>query len=189
MRALFLAALLFLCSVGAQAKEDVLKRVETYLNRLSTITADFTQASPDGSLTEGKFYFERPGKMRWDYAPPTPILIVSSGSQLIYFDKELAQTTYIPMDSTPAGFLMNDPIRFDEGVVVEEASDVGGVLRVTLHQAKNPEEGKLTLEFSDSPLILRNLIVTDATNQVTSVSLKNAHFGQKLDSALFSLRK
>ena len=100
--------------------------------------ADFTQVSPDGSLAEGKFYFERPGKMRWEYAPPTPILMVSSGSQLIYFDKELAQTTYIPMDSTPAGFLMSDPIRFDESVVVEEASDVDGVLRVTLHQAKKP---------------------------------------------------
>lgn len=189
MRALLIAIIFVLSSASAHAGDAALRRVEAYLNGLSTIVADFTQVSPDGSLAEGKFYFERPGKMRWEYAPPTPILMVSSGSQLIYFDKELAQTTYIPMDSTPAGFLMSDPIRFDESVVVEEASDVDGILRITLHQAKKPEEGKLTLEFSDLPFVLRNLIVTDATNQVTFVSLTNAHFGQKLDSSLFSLRK
>jgi len=189
MRALFIVIIFLLSSASAYAGNDVLHRVEAYLNGLGTIVADFTQASPDGSLAEGKFYFERPGKMRWEYAPPAPILMVSSGSQLVYFDKELAQTTYIPMDSTPAGFLMNDPIRFDGSVVVEEASDVDGVLRVTLHQARKPEEGRLTLEFSKSPFVLRNLIVTDAANQVTSVSLSNAHFGQKLDSALFSLQK
>jgi len=189
MRAFFIAVFLALYSISAQAGDSRLRRVEAYLNGLNTVVADFTQVSPDGSLTGGKFYFERPGKMRWEYAPPTPILIVSSGSQLIYFDKDLAQTTYIPMDSTPAGFLANDPIRFDASVVVEEVSDIDGVLRVTLHQAKKPEEGSLTLEFSDTPFALRNLIITDAAKQVTSVSLSNAHFGEKLDPDLFSLRK
>jgi outer membrane lipoprotein-sorting protein len=173
----------------AHAATDPLPRVETYLNALTTLVADFTQVSPDGTITTGRFYLQRPGKMRWEYDPPTPILIVGNGSVLTYFDKELAQTTHIPMDSTPAGLLARDPIRFDDSVVIESVEDNAGALRVTLHRAEEPGDGKLTLEFSDTPFQLRNLIITDATGQMTTIALRNAHFGETLSPKLFSLHE
>lgn len=183
-----LVILCILFSESAHASDDDLKRIEDYLNHLTTVEADFTQVAPDGSVSSGTFYWQRPGKMRWEYRPPTPIVIVGSGSVLTYFDKELAQTTHIPMYSTPAGLLARDPIRFDDSVVIESVEDHAGVMRVTLHQANEPDEGKLSLEFSDTPFQLRNLIITDAAGQMTTISLSNARFGKALDPELFSLR-
>lgn len=70
-------------------KAAELKRVENYLNSISTIVADFTQVAPDGTLASGKFYLKRPGKMRWQYEPPTPVLIILNDWHFIYYDYEL----------------------------------------------------------------------------------------------------
>ncbi|PZP84599.1 MAG: outer membrane lipoprotein carrier protein LolA, partial [Azospirillum brasilense] len=89
---------------------EEIKRVEGYLTGLSTIVADFSQVAANGELSEGKFYLKRPGKMRWEYAPPTPILLVSNGKVITYYDAELDQVNYVPVDDTLAGFLAQDTI-------------------------------------------------------------------------------
>ncbi|MDE3061154.1 MAG: outer-membrane lipoprotein carrier protein LolA, partial [Pseudomonadota bacterium] len=68
----------------------------------------------------------------------------------------------------------------------EEASDA---IRITLAQRGKADKGQLTLEFSDRPLLLRNMIVTDSAGQVTTVSLNHARFGVPLDSELFVFRE
>lgn len=168
--------------------EKTIHRLEDYLSNMTTIVADFTQVAPDGSLTNGRFFLERPGKMRWQYNPPTPILMVSNGSELVYYDYELEQVSHIPLDSTLIGFLARPQIHFDKDVGVVAFSEKSGVISVTLAQVEKPDEGKLELEFSDKPLTLRNMVVTDATQQVTTVSLNNARYGVKIDPENFIFR-
>jgi outer membrane lipoprotein-sorting protein len=60
-----------------------------------------------------------------------------------------------------------------------------GSLRISLIQSKRPKDGTLTLEFSDSPLSLRNMIVTDSGGQTTTVSLNNARFNAPIAADLF----
>jgi outer membrane lipoprotein-sorting protein len=166
---------------------EELKRIAHYLTSLTTITADFTQVAPDGSLTGGKFYLKRPGKMRWQYDPPTPILMLANGYQLIFYDYDLDQLSYIPIDSTLASFLARETIDLNDSTVkLEDFQKTAGVVRLTLSQAGKPEAGKITLEFADTPLQLRNMIVVDAQGQTTTVALNNAQYGQKLDNKLFT---
>lgn len=160
-------------------------RVEAYLSSLTTVVSEFMQIAPDGSLTNGKFFLQRPGKMRWQYNPPTPVLMVSNGSELVYYDYELEQVTHLPLDSTLIGFLAQEKIRFDDKVGIQEFEEKDGVIRITVAQRDKPGDGQLTLEFSDNPLLIRNMIVRDASNQLTTVSLNNARFGVKLDPKLF----
>lgn len=167
------------------ASQDTLPRIEDYLNALTTITADFTQVAPDGNLASGKFYLQRPGKMRWQYEPPTPILMVSNGSTITYFDRELAQTSYIPLDSTLAGFLARDKIALSGDITVKALEEKAGIIRLTFFQTGKADEGSLMLEFSDHPLQIRNFVVTDSSGQVTTIALNNARFGDTLDSELF----
>jgi len=164
---------------------DTIKRVETYLTNLTTIVSNFTQIAPDGSLTSGKFLLKRPGKMRWQYNPPTPILMISNGSSLIYYDYELEQVSYTSLDSTLISFLAQQPISFTKNVAITELSKEAGVVRISLAQRDKPTEGQLMLEFSDNPLQLRNMVIRDATNQITSVSLEDAKFGTELKDQLF----
>ncbi|MBY0406580.1 MAG: outer membrane lipoprotein carrier protein LolA, partial [Rickettsiales bacterium] len=172
----------------ASPHSTTLHRLETYLSNMSTVASDFTQVAPDGSLTNGKFYLQRPGKMRWQYNPPTPILMVSNSSELVYYDYELEQVSHIPLDSTLIGFLAQEKIRFSGKVGIVDFSQSADVIRVTLAQKDKPDDGQLLLEFSDHPLALRNMVITDATQQVTTVSLNNARYGLKLDEELFVFR-
>lgn len=181
-------AITFLSGAELAGHKKTIERVQDYLSGLTTIISDFTQVAPDGSLTSGKFFLERPGKMRWQYNPPTPILMVANGSQLVYYDSELEQVSYIPLDSTLIGFLAQDKIRFDNSVGIFSFSENAGTVRIGVAQRDHPNDGRLVLEFSDRPLILRNMVVTDASGQVTTVSLNNARYGEKIDKNLFDFR-
>jgi outer membrane lipoprotein-sorting protein len=170
----------------ARSDEVVLGDVEAYLNGLTTIEADFVQVSPDGSLANGRFFLQRPGKMRWQYEPPVPVLMVSAGTFLTYYDYELDQITNIPIESSLAGFLARPTISLQsKEITILERTRKDGVVRIRLTQAAKPEDGELTLELTDKPMQLRNLIIKDAQGQTTNVSLNNARYGMKLDKALF----
>jgi len=183
-----LLVLIFL-PISTSAAETTLTRIEDYLNDLTTVQAQFTQVAADGAITTGMFYLQRPGKMRWEYNPPTPVLMVSNGGTMTYFDRELAQTSYIPIEDTPAGILVKDHISLTNELGVKQLEEHAGAVRITLYQPEKPDNGELTLEFSDRPLALRNLSAIDATGQETTVSFNNAVFGQPIDPALFTLRK
>lgn len=166
-----------------------LRRLETYMTDLTTIAADFTQIAPDGGLASGKFYLKRPKLMRWQYDPPTPILMVTRGDYLTYYDYELEQVSDIPLDSTLLGLLSEPQISFDDArVMVTDMQQEPGMLRVSLVQRNSPEDGTLTLEFSDSPLKLQNMHVVDGTGQTTHITLNNARFGITLDDELFEFK-
>lgn len=172
--------------VSLTNEQRELMRVQYYLNSISTIVADFTQIGPDGNLTMGKFYLKRPGKIRWEYAPPTPILIIANGRNLVYYDKELEQVSHLPIDSTLAGFMAREKIDLsDPKLKVDSLTTAPGVLRIRLSQKGKPDEGSLMLEFADQPLQIRNMVITDQTKQVTTVSLSKAKFGVPLENQLF----
>ncbi|MDP7602638.1 MAG: outer membrane lipoprotein carrier protein LolA, partial [Alphaproteobacteria bacterium] len=64
-------------------------RVERYLNGTVTLQARFSQIAPDGEVSEGTFYLRRPGRLRFEYDPPNPVLVMADGVWLIYHDREL----------------------------------------------------------------------------------------------------
>ena len=171
----------------AEANAADIARVEQYLSSITTIQADFNQTSTDGSLSKGKFYLKRPGKMRWQYSPPTPILIVSDGKAITYYDAELDQLSYIGVDDTLAGFLAQKDIKLNSKTTrLTNFESANGVIRATLVQVKKPDEGSLVLEFSDKPLQIKQMVVSDATGHVSHVQLENAKFGGPLDDNLFT---
>lgn len=167
------------------ADKTAVAKVEKYLTGLTTIQADFVQIAPDGGMASGTFYLSRPGKMRWQYDPPTPILMVADGKFLVFYDYELDQTSYIPLQETLAGFLARDVIAFGKDVVITDINRGPGSLRLSMVQQEKPKDGILTLEFATEPLQLRNMKVVDAIGQETTVSLNNARYGIPLGKELF----
>jgi outer membrane lipoprotein-sorting protein len=162
-----------------------LGRIETYLNGIRTMAARFQQFSPNGGTAGGLVYLSRPGKMRFEYDPPSPILIGASGSWVVYIDSKLKEITYLPVGSTPAWFLLRDKVSLTDGVTVTRFERGPNALRVTLVQTKSPEDGSLTLVFSDHPLELRQWVVLDPQGQQTTVALSEARFGIPVNPDLF----
>lgn len=192
MRKITLALLLFLSpalALAADTRARDIARVEAYLSSLTTLQADFTQIAPDGSVTGGKFYLKRPGRMRWEYAPPSKVLLISSGEDIVYYDGELEQVNYLSVDDTLAAFLTQPNIKLESAatrLINFESKD--GVIRVGIVQKSHEKEGMLTLEFTASPLKLRQLKMLDAAGNVTSIALQNAQTGRALSDALFVFR-
>jgi outer membrane lipoprotein-sorting protein len=171
------------------AERADLARVEAYLNGVKSIRARFMQISSTGELAEGDFYLLRPGKMRIEYRPPVPVLIVADGTWLIYYERELGQVSYIPLDSTPAGILVADKISLlDDAVTVTGFERDSSTVRVTLVRTESPEEGSLTLVFNDKPMALKKWTVVDAQGIVTNVSLVDASYDVPLDPNLFRFK-
>ncbi len=170
-------------------KADI-ARVETYLNSIKTIRSRFLQLSSNGAYSEGDIYFSRPGKMRIEYDPPTPILIVADGSQLIYFDKKLNQVSYIGLDSSPAGILISGNISFFSGdLTLTSFKQAANVIRLGVIRTKDPEAGELTLILSDKPLFLKKWEITDAQGITTTVTLTRTRFGIPLNDKLFRFKR
>ncbi|WP_043745712.1 LolA family protein [Paramagnetospirillum magneticum] len=172
----------------AQDKADI-ARAEEYLNGVTTLKARFLQVSPNGASVEGDAYLSRPGKLRLQYDPPSPLLVVADGSFLIVHDSQLGEPSYIPLGSTPAGILVRPGVKLDGAdVAVTRVVRLPGVVRISVVEAEDPAAGEITLVFSDKPFALRQWQVKDAQHQVTTVSLYQSQSGLSLDSKLFEFK-
>lgn len=160
-------------------------RIESYLNGVKTMKSRFLQVGNEGGYATGSIYLSRPGRMRVEYDPPTKMLIVATGIWLIYVDTELQQATYLPIDSTPATFLLRPAVQFDKEISVLGLERGPGVIRVALTDKKDPRSGQIELTFSDKPLALQKWSVTDAQGKVTNVALVDPVFGLQLPQTLF----
>lgn len=168
----------------AQDQQD-LKRIEAYLNGLRSLKAQFLQIAPNGATSRGTAWLERPGRMRFQYDPPSPFLLVAGHGLLVFHDSELQQTTNIPLSRTPLGILLANKVELSGGVTVTGMQRLPGQIEVTLVRTANPGEGSLTLDFADPPLALRQWTVVDAQRRVTRVMLYDVQLGGKFNPDLF----
>ena len=174
--------------IGPEAMADI-ARIEEYLNRINTLQARFLQISSNGSYSEGQLSISRPGKMRIEYDPPVPVLIVADGTWMIYYDSKLEQVSYIPLSSTPAGILVREKISFSsDDLTLTGFERSANALRLTLVMADDPQAGSMTLVFSDQPLMLKKWHIIDAQGVATTVSLLKTRFGLPLNPELFHFR-
>lgn len=175
-----------LAEAQSAAEASDLRRVEAYFNGLTTLKARFLQLGQNGGTAQGTAWIWRPGRMRFDYDPPEPLLMIASDGQFMHFDRELGQPSIVPVSSTPLGFLLRPNLRLSGDIAVTGYERSGGFLRVTLNRAGAAAEGRLTLVFAEDPIELRQWVVTDAQNRQTRVTLTNIEKGGRFDPLLFS---
>ena len=164
-------------------------RIERYLTGIETLRGRFVQAASNGGRATGQVWLKRPGKLRFEYDEPSDILIVSNGSMLLYFDRELEQTSYIPLSQTPLGFLVKDRVDLRD---VEDYHLAGlerdqGEIAVWVAQqgVDAGQPGSLRLVLATEPLALKRWRVVDQQGTVTRVSLDGVETGVSLDDDLF----
>ncbi len=162
-----------------------LRRVQDYLNNIHTLQARFEQISGEGGIATGTIYLSRPGKMRVEYDPPVPILLVATDGRIWYYDKKLEEVSFFDLKDTPAWFLLQDNVSFGGEVTVNNLERDPGALRVTVTETKNPDLGKATLVLSDQPLELRKWQIVDAQQKTVTVTLDDPHYGLPLNPNLF----
>ena len=161
-------------------------RIEAYLNGLRAMRARFLQTAQNGASAQGTAWISRPGRMRFDYDPPEPMLLVASGGQVMMFDRELRQPSVAPASATPLGLLLRPEIRLSGDITVVGTERSGGFLRVTIFRTAASAEGRLTLAFQEEPTFeLRQWAVLDAQGRLTRVTLTEIDTTVRPDNRIF----
>lgn len=169
------------------AEHTDLQRITAYLNGITTMYARFTQYSSDGKTAGGQLWMERPGRMRFEYDLPSPILMLADRFYVYYIDKKLEEMQKIGLRSTPAWLLLRDPITFDDLIVTGFTSGPDRI-GVTVVEKAQPDNGSLTMVFSKDKISLRQWTIVDPRRRTTTVVLSNEQFGMALDPELFLYR-
>jgi outer membrane lipoprotein-sorting protein len=163
-------------------------RVSSYLSSLQTLVGNFVQVAPDGTKTKGDFYIQKPGKVRFEYDPPSPIDIIADGSSLAVRDRNLATQDIYPLSQTPLRFLLSDRIDLltDTNVVNVTADDAYVSVTIEEKQALIGTS-RLMLMIGAKDGQLKQWTVTDPQGYDTTVAVYNLDSSKKIDPGLFKI--
>nr|WP_083332671.1 outer membrane lipoprotein carrier protein LolA [Hyphomonas sp. Mor2] len=165
----------------------ILGQVSTALSSARTATGNFAQTNADGSVMTGTFALSRPGRMRFDYDDPTPILIVSDGTTVAMEDSELETVDRVPIGATPLGLILSTDLQFDEDVEVLSVMRNADRVGVRVSDATGELEGTLTMVFDAESYDLLGWLAMDGNLQTTVVDLVDVETNVRVDPRLFRL--
>src|SRR5690242_17501616 len=171
---------------NAEAQQGNTQEVEAYINAIRTLQARFVQSNPNGSNVQGTLYVSRPGKMRFQYDPPSQLKIVADGRQVTMWDPANKDFGQWPIGWTAASFLVMQPFRLSGDItVVANQRTPDGLLALTLVQTRKPQEGKVIVRLSENPMQLRGWSIIDNRGNKVDVALTNLQTGLQLADSLF----
>jgi outer membrane lipoprotein-sorting protein len=169
-------------------QQQLVGRVSAYLSTVRMMSGDFVQVGPDGRKTEGQFYIQKPGRVRFEYQAPSPIELIADGQSVVIRDRKLATQDLYPLSQTPLRFLVADQIDLlKDTTVVGVSSD--DVFHTVIIEEKQVIGGthRLMLMFGVKDLHLRQWTVTDPQGYDTTVSIYNVDSKKAPSPELFKI--
>lgn len=172
-----------------QAQAASINAISDYINSFKTIQGEFTQISPKGNLSRGVFYIAKPGKMRFEYAPPNPFLIVADGTWLTVKNTKKEKGDQFPLSQTPLRLVLGDKVDILGDTNILDFEEQDGLTSVTLEDKESTlGNGKLTLVYDQTRKALQQWIVTDGKGRRTTVTLENVVAGIETDPKMFVVK-
>jgi outer membrane lipoprotein-sorting protein len=165
---------------------DLLQKVNTYFNQMPDLKGSFVQTSADNKRLRGKFYVQRPGKFRFDYALPSRLLILSDGDYLVIQDADIKTDDRVGLDQTPFRVLLRKDVDLVRDARILEVKDVDDVIAVDLQDKSPDAPGRIKIFLAKKPALeLREWITTDSQGLDTRVELSDLTKAENLDPGLF----
>ncbi len=177
-------------SAAAPTAKDAadLGKISAYLNSITSIQASFVQVGPNGELDQGVVYARKPGRLRFEYAPPSPYLIVSDGVTIAVANSKLRTVDRYPLVENPLNIILRENIDLTTDKRITAIERQTGTLRITATEKSGPLKGAVTLIFAYPATELRQWIITDAQGLQTMIALKNTKTQVALPPELFILK-
>jgi len=191
-----IAAIASLSALPASAQSNLsaedratLAQAQGYLQALTSAQGQFVETGAGGQRRTGRFYLQRPGKMRFEYTDPAGLLVVSDGYNVKRYDPRLNVFRQVPLGATPLSTFLARNVRFDQGVRVDRVTRMqSGAFAITARDAAKPNEGSVILAFAGNPMRLQEWTITDAQGSRTRTQLTSLSPASGLAASLFQLR-
>ncbi len=166
-------------------RSAALAEASAALNRIAAVQGRFTQVAPDGSQAQGRVYMQRPGKLRFEYDPPSPLTIVADGAIVAVEDRSMRDVQRIPLRSTPLYYVLKRDVNLERDARITRVVQRGEDLHVSARDRSGEAEGEITITFTGAARDLRQWSITDGQRQTTRITLSQVQGAQRLDPRLF----
>lgn len=162
-----------------------LQKINAFMNSFQSMKSDFTQISSKGQMAQGTLLISKPGKLRFEYAPPNPMLIVSDGKWLTIKNRAKEKGDQFPLSATPLRLVVSPQVDLaaETDVIGFESKD--GITSISLADRKSSLGGYIVLVFDEQRSQLQQWIIVDGKDRRTTVQLANIETGGKFDPKLF----
>jgi outer membrane lipoprotein-sorting protein len=171
----------------SEADRNALDAISAYLNGFATVKGGFVQIDPDGRESEGTFYISKPGKMRFEYKPPSPTLIVADGHTVAVANRRLNTVDRYSLADTPLNVILGDKIDIRRNPQLVSVQHQQGMIVIGLRTSQNRSKANILLVFSEPNYELREWSVIDDQGLTTTVALRGVTPGAALPATLFVL--
>jgi outer membrane lipoprotein-sorting protein len=170
------------------AQIAAVQRVNTYFNGVHTLTGSFTQIGPDGSRSTGRFALAKPGKVRFQYARPSPTEVIADGTSVAVRNRDLATQDLYPLSQTPLRYLLSPSLNLLKDVTLAAVYTEPDLVSVVVEdESKFAGKSRLMLVFGGEPLALKQWTITDGQGLDTTVSVADLAQNTKTDDSLFKI--
>jgi outer membrane lipoprotein-sorting protein len=168
---------------------QVVTKINDYFNKLTNLQGTFIQTDPDTKQKRGKFYFERPGKVRFDYGSPSRLKIISDGEYLAIEDHDLQTSDRYPLEMTPFRLLLAQTVDLGNDAKILGVEQGPDTTILTVEDKKGDGSGRIRLFFNRADMSLKEWIISDAQGLDTRIEVSNLEQNKQLAANLFEFSK
>ena len=167
----------FLPVAAAQASvPPAAQKIADHFSSVKSMTGEFVQFGPKGEQTGGKFFLERPGKIRFNYDGANNFKVISDGQSVVLLNKKLQTSDLYPLSKTPLKLLLEDRIDLS-GDRVKSVKEEEDLITIKLSDKQVFGNSTITMMFDPKTYELRQWTITDAQGKDTTVMIFNTKEG------------
>ena len=172
-----------------ESDQEVIGKVNDYFNKLANLEGTFVQTDPDNTQKQGRFYFARPGRLRFDYALPSRLKIISNGYYLAIEDYALNTSDKYPLEMTPFRLLLSETVDLSKDANILGIEQGPDTVVITVEDKKGDAAGRISLFFSKPDMSLKEWIITDAQGLNTRIEVGDLEQNKRVSAELFEFSK
>jgi outer membrane lipoprotein-sorting protein len=166
---------------------EIIQKVNLYFNQLTSLKGKFLQTSADNKRLHGKFYIKRPGRFRFDYAPPSRLVIVADGQYVSIQDLDLSTDQRWSLENTPFRILLQKDVDLLGDARFFEVQEANETIAIILEDKASDSSGRIKFVFATKPTLeLREWTTKDAQGIDTRIVLSDVAKADDLDPELFN---
>ncbi len=156
---------------------------------MTNLQGTFVQTDPDNKQKRGRFYFERPGKVRFDYGSPSKLKIISDGEYLAIEDHDLKTSDRYPLEMTAFRLLLAQKVDLGNDARIVAVDKGPEAIVITVEDKKGDGGGRIRLFFNKTDMSLKEWIITDPQGADTRVEVANLEQNKQVSATLFEFTK
>ena len=173
-------------ALAQAAGRSVAQKIADHFSSVKTMTGEFVQFGPKGEQTGGKFFIERPGKIRFNYEPPSDLRVVSDGKSVVLMNRKLNTADLYSLSQTPLKLLLEDHIDLS-GSQVQDIREEPDLTTIMLADKSVFGNATISMMFDPETYELRQWTVTDAQGKDTTIMIFNVKQGVTFDPSVFRI--